>query len=288
MKKALKKLGVVIGCRDLVVAVMEDDSNAGTIYKDDIHSLPGVIEVALTAQVTDENLAADDVPLYEVLTSLDGFDLSMTVASVGADGRALLLGSKIDANGVLIEASDDAAPYVAVGFKTARSDGSDDYIWLYKGKFAQGDSTFRTKERGQVNWQTPVLTGTFMPRVSDKQIRAIVNSEEEAAAAILATFFDEVYAASTATAHKLTYRMTGDIPADNEAMASVSVMVPDGTEVTVLAEPDTEATEHGSTSGTFAFGGWTPPSGVTVTAGKFTMPAGNVTFTGAWTFTPGN
>ena len=192
-KTALKKVGVVIGCRDLVICKMTADVSTGTTYETDIHSLPGVIEVALTAQVTDENLAADDVPLYEVLTSLDGFDLSMTVASVGSDGRALLLGNTIDTNGVLIEAADDLAPYVAVGFKTARSDGSDDYIWLYKGKFAQGDSTFRTKERGQVNWQTPVLTGTFMPRVSDKRIRCIVNDQDTAAATIKATFFDAPY-----------------------------------------------------------------------------------------------
>ena len=193
----MNKLGILIGCRDVVFAKMTADASSGTSYESDLFFAPGVIEVALTAQVTNESLAADDVPLYEVLNSLDGFDLSLTMASVGNDGKAYLLGNTVDAKGVLFEASDDEAPYVAMGFKTARSDGSDDYIWLYKGKFAQGDSTFHTKEKGAVNWQTPVLTASFIPRISDKKIRAVVNSEDSNASTIKASFFSAPYSTPT-------------------------------------------------------------------------------------------
>lgn len=191
--QTMKKTGILVGCRDVVFAKMTADASTGTTYETDLFQAPGVIEIALTAQVTNENLAADDVPIYEVLNSLDGFDVSLTMASVGPDGKAYLLGNTVDTNGVLLEASDDDAPYVAMGFKTARSDGSDDYIWLYKGKFAQGDNTFHTKERGTVNWQTPVLTGTFMPRISDKRLRCSVNTADTAAASILSTFLTAVY-----------------------------------------------------------------------------------------------
>lgn len=187
------KMGILIGCRDVVFAEMTADASTGTTYSSTINAAPGVIEIGLTAQNTDESIAADDVPLYEVLNSLDGFDVSLNMAALGADARAFLLGNSIDGKGVLMEASDDEAPYVAMGFKTARSDGSDDYVWLYKGKFAQSDATFRTKERGQVNWQTPTLTGRFMPRISDKKIRATVNSEDSSASTILSTFFSAVY-----------------------------------------------------------------------------------------------
>ena len=190
---ALEKHGILIGCRDVVFCKMTADAAAGTTYESTIYQAPGVIEVGLSAQVTNESLAADDVPLYEVFNSLDGFELTLSLAALGADARALLMGNTKDAKGVLKEASDDQAPYVAMGFKTARSDGTDDYIWLYKGKFAQSDSTFHTKEKGQVNWQTPSLTATFIPRISDKLIRAIVNSGETDAATILATFFSTVY-----------------------------------------------------------------------------------------------
>ena len=194
---SMKKLGILIGCRDVVFCKMTEDAASGTTYADDIFSAPGVIEIALTASVTNEKLGADDVAIYETVTSLDGFDVSMTMASIGPDGKAYLLGATQDSNGVLLEASDDDAPYVAMGFKTARSDGTDDYIWLYKGKFTQGDNTYHTKEQGTVNWQTPALTGTFMPRISDSRLRASVNTGEEKAATIIKTFFDKVYESTT-------------------------------------------------------------------------------------------
>ena len=196
---SMKKLGILIGCRDVVFAKMTEDTATGTTYAEDIFAAPGVIEIALTASVTNEKLGADDVAIYETVTSLDGFDVSMTMASIGPDGKAYLLGATQDSNGVLLEGSNDDAPYVAMGFKTARSDGTDDYVWLLKGKFAQGDSTFHTKEQGTVNWQNPALTGTFMPRISDSKIRASVNTGDEKAATIIKTFFDKVYESTTTT-----------------------------------------------------------------------------------------
>lgn len=198
-KTALKKLGVLIGCRDVVFAELESDDASGTTYATEIKQAPGVIEIALTAQATNETLGADDVALFEALTSLDGFEVSVTMASLGSDAKAFLLGATIDEKGVLIESAADQAPYVAMGFKTARSDNSDDYVWLYKGRFAQSDQTFRTKEQGTVNWQTPALTGTFLPRVSDKRLRATVNTKDELAASILSTFFDSVYEETEST-----------------------------------------------------------------------------------------
>lgn len=195
---AFKKPGVLIGCRDVVFAKMKEDIATGTTYDTDIRSAPGVIEIALTSQNTNESLGADDIALYETMASLDGFEVSITLASLGADGQAFLLGSTVDQNGVLVEGAADNPPYVAMGFKTARSDGTDDYVWLYKGRFVQGDATFRTKEQGTVNWQTPVLTGTFLPRVSDKAMRATVNSADTASQAILESFFNAVYEKTSA------------------------------------------------------------------------------------------
>lgn len=190
---AFKKQGVLIGCHGVVFCKLTKDESTGTTYDIDIKSAPGVVEIALTAQNTNETLGADDIALYEAMTGLDGFEVSLTMASLGADAQAFLLGGTVDEKGVLLEGAADVAPYVAMGFATPRSDGTEDYIWLYKGRFAQGDATYRTKEQGTVNWQTPALTGTFLPRVSDKLLRAIVNSGAEEAAEVISTFFAKVY-----------------------------------------------------------------------------------------------
>lgn len=192
-KTNFKKLGVLIGVRDLVFCELTEDEATGHTYSADIKAAPGVIEVALTAQVTEDQLGANDNPYYEIMNSRDGFEVSVTQAALGTDMTSFLLGSTVDQSGVEVEASTDIAKYVAMGFKSARSDGTDDYVWLYKGKFAPGDETFHTKEQGTVNWQTPVLTGKFGPRVHDNKMRARVNSGNEAASSVLATFFDKVY-----------------------------------------------------------------------------------------------
>ena len=119
---AFNKVGVLIGCRGVVFAKLTKDDSTGVTYETEIKSAPGVVEVALTALTSSDNLGADDVALYEILNSVDGFDVSIVMASLGNDARAFLLGNKIDDNGVLIESSDDIAPYVAMGLITARSD----------------------------------------------------------------------------------------------------------------------------------------------------------------------
>lgn len=200
MADLFKKIGTLIGVSGVCFAKLTADEASGTTYDTEVQKAPGVIEIALTANVTNEVLGADNVTAYDILNSLDGFDVSLTMASLGDEGAAFLLGNTIDNNGVRIENADDVAPYVAMGFQTMRSDKSSDYIWLYKGKFAPSDQTFRTKEKGTVNWQTPTLTASFAPRISDKNIRGIVNDKAAKAASIIKTFFDAVYEPSVSEA----------------------------------------------------------------------------------------
>ena len=190
----MNRIGVLIGLKGLVLCKLTKDDASGVTYDTEkMFRVPGVIEAGLTAQVTSEQIGADDVAIYEMAESVDGYELALTLAAIGTDGKNFLLGNELDDNGVLIENAGDNAPYVAAGFVTARSDGSEDYVWLYKGKFAPSDETFRTKEKGKVNWQTPALKGTFGPRVHDRDIKAVVNSKETKASAILGSFFGSVY-----------------------------------------------------------------------------------------------
>lgn len=192
------KPGVLVGCRDVVFAKLLTDTNDGTTYATEIKGAPGVVEIALTAQNTEANLGADDIALYEVVEAFDGYEVSMTMAALGEDLTAFLLGATVGADGVVVESSLDDAPYVACGFKATRSDGSDDYIWMYKGRFSHSDANFHTREQGTVNWQTPALKGMFTPRQSDRLIKATLNTKNEAAATVKDTFFNTVYAPAKA------------------------------------------------------------------------------------------
>lgn len=191
------KKGVLVGTKGVVFCKVDADASNGTTYDDEIKSAPGAIEVGLAYQLSEDQLGADDVAAYEIENSVDGIEATLTMASLGVDACAYLLGHSVDSKGVMIENKDDVAPYVAMGFAAKRSDGSTDNIWLYKGKFKPSDQTFRTREKGKVNWQTPKITGTFAPRISDGRMKAVVNSTDTGVdATALAGFFDSVYEAT--------------------------------------------------------------------------------------------
>lgn len=187
------KKGVLIDVKNLIFAELDADETSGVTYKDELQEVPGTVEIALAASVSEDVLGADGNPTYDILTSLDSIEATVTLAAIGKELESFLLGKAIDKNGVLVTKSSDSAPWVAMGFKTPRSDGSVDYIWLYKGKFRQGDETFRTKEKGTVNWQTPSIVGTFGPRDYDAAIKAQLNNKDADATAAVADFFASVY-----------------------------------------------------------------------------------------------
>ena len=196
----LKKMGVIVGVRNAILALMTDDSATGTTYAALLRRVPGLVELALTFSVTEETLGADDVTIWEIIRLLDSLEVTITTASLGTDGESFILGHQVDNNGVMGVGQNDKAPYLALGFESTRSDGSVDYIWLTKGMFKPSDLTFRTKEKGKVNWQTPKLTGTFIPRISDGKLMFKVNDQDPGVdQAVLESFFDAPYMPGTIT-----------------------------------------------------------------------------------------
>ena len=190
-----KKQSTLIGVRDVVFAILKKDDKTGAEYETDIIEEAGVIEIVLTPNVSDEALGADDNPVYEQMTALDSIDAAVTQSSIRKATEAKLLGHKIDTKGVMIKAADDVAPDVAMGFKSAKVNGKDRYIWLLKGKFKPSDQTFRTKEKGTVNWNTPKLAATFGPRDYDKLLQLSVDTDDEGVSAtVLDGFFTKPYA----------------------------------------------------------------------------------------------
>lgn len=83
--------------------------------------------------------------------------------------------------------------------------------------------------------------------------------------------------------YTVSYQLTStENPTDCTLPAEASHYA--GDSVDVAAPLITDDTEKNGVSGTWAFNGWTSTD-VTVTDGKFTMPEGNVVFTGSWKFT---
>lgn len=159
-------MSVEIGLKDVYYALLTADPKGGTPTYAAPVALVGAISANINPNTNSETLYADDGP-YEVATSLGGITLELNVADLDLDQQAALLGHTVT-GGVLKRISTDVPPWLAIGFKSIKSNGKYRYTWLAKGKFAQPEQKHETKGDA-INFQTPMATGTFVKRDADDE-----------------------------------------------------------------------------------------------------------------------
>lgn len=155
--------GVPVGLTDLYYATLTSDGSGGAVY-----ATPVQIAGAITANINPNSdiatLFADDGPMV-TSSQLGNIELSLNVADIDLDTQAVLFGHTIS-TGVLERKSTDTPPWLAIGFKSLKSNGSYRYVWLNKGKFMIPELNHQTKE-DTVNFQTTETTGHFVKREYD-------------------------------------------------------------------------------------------------------------------------
>lgn len=168
--------GVRIGLRDVHYAILTSDDDDGAAYEAPV-KIPGAISANINPNPSTETLFADDGPM-EVASTLGEIGLELNMASISTTVQAALLGHTI-VNGKLIKKADDVAPWVALGFRSLKSNGNYKYVWLTKGKFAPSPEDHTTKGDA-VEFQTPTINGSFVKREFD-DIYEIIGDEDDAA-----------------------------------------------------------------------------------------------------------
>jgi len=159
-------MAVQVGLKDLYYALLNTDPVGGTPTYAAPVRIVGAIKASINPNTSSETLYADDGP-SETATTLGKIDLELNVVDVDLDTQATLLGHTL-AGGVLIRKSADTPPYVAIGFRTLKSNGKYRYTWLAKGKFELSEQANETKGES-VNFQTPTLKGSFVKRDADDE-----------------------------------------------------------------------------------------------------------------------
>lgn len=189
-----------IGCDNLVYAIMKTEDTATTAPTfDTVKPAPGVISVNINPNASQETLFADDGPM-ETATTLGKIDVEINKAELTTENKADLLGHQIDANGGIVYGDSDVPPWVAVGFRTLKSNGKYRYVWLYKGKFTDPEDANETKG-DSVNFQTDTIKGQFVKlnnqiNINGKLVRPwkyeIDGDNAEADADTIGAWFDTV------------------------------------------------------------------------------------------------
>jgi len=124
--------------------------------------LAKAISAELAPQIAEATLYADD-GAAENVKEFTSATFTLGVDDLASDVMADLLGVTVDQNGVVVSTPDDAAPYVAVGFRAKRSNGKYQYFWLYRVKFGVPNNTLATKGES-ITFNTPSIVGTVMRR----------------------------------------------------------------------------------------------------------------------------
>lgn len=149
-----------IGCDNLVYAIMttEDTATEAPAYAE-VTPAPGVMSININPNGSIETLFADDGPM-ETAATMGKIDVEIQKNELTTQNKADLLGHQIDGNGAVVYGDSDVPPYVAIGFRTLKSNGKYRYVWLYKGKFSEPEDANETKG-DSINFQSDTISGQF-------------------------------------------------------------------------------------------------------------------------------
>ena len=149
-----------IGCDNLVYATMTTEDTASTppAYGE-VKQAIGVMSLNINPNGAQETLFADDGPM-ETASTLGRIEVEIQKNELTTENKADLLGHQIDAKGALVYGDSDIPPWVAIGFRTLKSNGNYRHVWLYKGKFTEPEDSNETKG-DSINFQSDTINGQF-------------------------------------------------------------------------------------------------------------------------------
>lgn len=164
-----------IGLRDVHYAILTADDSTATTYEAPV-AIAGAISANVNPNTSSATLFADDGP-YDSAVTLGEIELELNLADIPALHAAALLGHTYGENGLLVKKASDQPPYVAIGYRSLKSNGAYRYTWLYKGKFTDGEQSNQTKG-DSIEYQTPTITGAFVKRDFDDAWQTEADSDD--------------------------------------------------------------------------------------------------------------
>lgn len=150
-----------IGLDKLYYASITEDSNGDEKYGTPVQ-LAKAISADISIELNEATLYADDGQAEAVKEFKSG-TLSLGVDEIGNEAAAVLVGARVDANGVLISSGEDISNYVAIGFRAKKSNGKYKYYWLYRVLFGIPATNLATKG-DSITFSTPTIEGTILQR----------------------------------------------------------------------------------------------------------------------------
>lgn len=196
------------GLRDVYVAKVTQNDTEGYTAGAPV-KMARAIKAKISDKFTSEKLYSDD-GVEGMLQAYEGTDVELEVNTLAAADRAAFFGQAY-LNGFLLKSAEDEAPEVALGYRVRRLNGKFDFVWMYCGRFAQGNEENYETEAASKTAQTNTVKGEFyqrekMDKVDGKDVHLYevrvdesnLATEDTGAAAAIKAWFGKVqeYAAT--------------------------------------------------------------------------------------------
>lgn len=159
---------MTLGLKDLYYAVITETEN-GEEYAAP-KKMAGAMNADLSVSTADGELFVDDM-LSESDSEFSKGTLKLGIDDLEPEVTAEIQGKMVDENGVVWSGNEDNPPYIAVGFRAKKKGGKYRYLWLLKCRAKINAEKYETKG-GSINYQTPEIELTFMPRKKDGKWKA--------------------------------------------------------------------------------------------------------------------
>lgn len=183
------------GIRNLVIAELideiQEDGNTKEVYGE-VQPLSGVQQVSGEVNEATETHYYDN--MSAIVVDSEGDDVYTIVVSVpNKKTRALIEGTTYDEKTGALIGTKKKKKYFALGYIANRTDGIEEYNWIYKGKFAGGAKKHETTKNGTdtTNMEytyTSIHTSTKFGEFGNCKYLSVDNDGK----ADLTTFFDKV------------------------------------------------------------------------------------------------
>lgn len=196
------------GLRDVYVAKVTQNDTEGYTTEPPV-KMARAIKAKISDKFTSEKLYSDD-GVEGMLQAYEGTDVELEVNTLAAADRAAFFGQAY-LNGFLLKSAEDEAPEVALGYRVRRLNGKFDFVWMYCGRFAQGNEENYETAPASKTTQTNTVKGEFyqrekMDKVDGKDVHLYearvdesnLATEDTGAAAAIKAWFGKVqeYAAT--------------------------------------------------------------------------------------------
>ena len=200
LSSSLNKIVEYRGVSDLVFAeVTNDDNETGTGHgyvTGTVYALAGVAEISKETDSSNEAHYYDNMPA--VIVSNTAADvLTISASAIPLEVMAEITGQTyVSAKGAYIEGQ-RVPKYFALGYRTKQTDGTEIFVWRYKGSFnVPGEDNVTENAGTDANGQQIVYTGISTTHkftaASNKGAKAMYVDTSVNTSLTAATFFGTV------------------------------------------------------------------------------------------------